>query len=62
MIPTRRLWPVIAIMLSIQLEAITKIGILFATPNFFICNSIIKGTTTAGETPLITKPIVRAHE
>jgi hypothetical protein len=54
MIPIRRLWPVIATILSTQLAAMIVDGMFFDSPNPLFFNSIMSGTTTAGDTPVIT--------
>lgn len=47
-----RVKPVIAIILSRQLAAIQRVGIFFTVPRLNSFNSIIIGTTTAGDTPV----------
>jgi hypothetical protein len=48
------LWPVIATMLSTQLDAIKSVGKFLSIPSFLFSKSIIIGTMTAGETPDMT--------
>lgn len=47
--------PVIARTSSILLAAISKVGMPSSTPYPFSCNTIMEGTTTAGETAPRTK-------
>lgn len=51
--------PVIAMMSSKLLAAISKVGMPFLIPYPFSCKSSMEGTTTAGETAPTTKLIER---